>query len=100
MPKIMFAATRKTKVKIRIVIRAITAIYPNLIMALTIVKYLYYKRFKTFSCYIKKKWIEIEDAKKIPFLNCGRVHDQNMPFFVDKKCQIESAWSEYAFFVE
>ena len=43
MPKIMFAATRKTKVKIRIVIRAITVIYPNLKMALTIVKYIYYK---------------------------------------------------------
>ena len=48
MPKIMLAATRKTKVQIRIVIRAITAIYPNLIMALTIVKYLYYKKLKPF----------------------------------------------------
>ena len=55
MPKIILAATRRTKVKIRIVIRAITAIYPNLKMALTIVKYIYYKRIKTFSYYIKKK---------------------------------------------
>ena len=51
----MLAASRKTKVEIGIVIRAITAIYPNLKMALTIVKYLFYKRIKTFSYYTKKE---------------------------------------------
>ena len=48
MPKIILAATRRTKVKIRIVIRAITTIYPNLKMALTIAKYLCYKKLKPF----------------------------------------------------
>ena len=43
MPKIMLAATRNTKVKIRILISTITTIYANWKVALTIVKYLCYK---------------------------------------------------------